>query len=79
MPRLTLRTESVFEPLPEHDEMYVGPYGVEAPPNWDFVVTTEVTVAVRIESEKERGHKLGQGGDQRDGSPGEECGEAKRG
>lgn len=39
---------SMFEPLPEHDESHAGPYGVEVPLHWDFVVeATKVTTAVR--------------------------------
>ncbi|KAF3052385.1 hypothetical protein E8E11_011343 [Didymella keratinophila] len=46
-------TFATFEPLPEHDESHVGPYGVETPLHWDFVVkVTEVTVAVKIDAEK---------------------------
>jgi hypothetical protein len=39
--------------MPEHDESHVGPYGVEVPLQWDFVVkVTEVTVAVKVDAEK---------------------------
>ncbi|KAF1850596.1 uncharacterized protein K460DRAFT_400648 [Cucurbitaria berberidis CBS 394.84] len=42
---------SPFDPVPHHDESHAGPYGVEAPPDWNFVVTvTEVTVTVKADS-----------------------------
>jgi hypothetical protein len=38
----------VLDDLLNHDDLHVGPYGVEAPPHWDFVVTvSEVTVVVQ--------------------------------
>ena len=47
-------TSTTFEPLPEHDDSHAGPYGVEAPLHWDLVVKmTEVTVAVKVDGEKE--------------------------
>jgi hypothetical protein len=52
--RLTIVLVAVFEPLPEHDESHVGPYGVEAPLHWDFVVkVTEVIVIVKVDTEME--------------------------
>jgi hypothetical protein len=30
--------ESTFERVPEHHESHMGPYGVEMPPDWNFVV-----------------------------------------
>ena len=47
-----------FEPVPEHHEAHTGPYGVEMPPDWEFVVVsvTEVTVEVANSGEvEERG------------------------
>ncbi|KAF1926998.1 uncharacterized protein M421DRAFT_93572 [Didymella exigua CBS 183.55] len=45
---------ATFEPLPEHNESHVGPYGVEVPLHWDFVVkVTEFTVAVKVDTVKE--------------------------
>jgi carbohydrate-binding DOMON domain-containing protein len=36
------------EAIPHHDESHAGPYGVEAPPDWSFVVTvTEVVVEIK--------------------------------
>lgn len=43
-----------FEPLPEHEESHTGPYGVEAPLQWEFVVTTnKVTLSVKEDSKDE--------------------------
>lgn len=49
------------DPLPEHDESHVGPYGVEAPLEWDFVMTvTEVSVAMKIDHATNTGRETGQ-------------------
>jgi hypothetical protein len=54
----------MLEPLPEHDESHVGPYGVEAPLHWNLLVkVTEVTVAVNTDGEKESCQKPGHSGD----------------
>lgn len=59
--QLTISSIAAFEPLPEHDKLHTGPYGVEAPPHWDFVVTvTEITTSVKMHSENESSQKLGQ-------------------
>ncbi|KAF2622310.1 hypothetical protein BU25DRAFT_425891 [Macroventuria anomochaeta] len=55
----------LFEPLPEHDESHVGPYGVEAPLHWEFVITvTEVTVTVNMDGEKGSCQKPGRSSDE---------------
>ena len=39
--------------MPEHDESHVGPYGVEVPLHWDFVVkVAEVTVPVKVDAKR---------------------------
>lgn len=51
--KLTTIPVAAFEPLPEHNESHVGPYGVEVPLHGDFVVkVTEVTVAEKVDAEK---------------------------
>lgn len=60
---------SAFGPLPEHQESHAGPYGVEAPPHWDFVVTvSEVTVAVKVEDKERNDHKPDNGDGEGHGS-----------
>lgn len=50
--QLTTNPDVTSESLPEHDELHVGPYGVEAPLHWDFVVkVTEVTVTAKADAE----------------------------
>jgi hypothetical protein len=44
---------AIFEPLPEYNESHVGPYGVETPLHWDFVVkVAEVKVVVKVDAKK---------------------------
>lgn len=54
-------------PVPHHDEAHVGPYGVEAPPDWSFVMTvTEVVMEVRrgtIENDEKPDGTKGLNGD----------------
>jgi hypothetical protein len=43
---------TTFETVPGHHESYMGPYGVEMPPGWSFVITvTEVTIEAKAGSE----------------------------
>lgn len=52
--KLTIALAAMFEPLPEYEESHVGPYGVEVPLHWDFVVKlTEATVAVNVDVDNE--------------------------
>ncbi|KAF1835919.1 hypothetical protein BDW02DRAFT_578360 [Decorospora gaudefroyi] len=49
-------TVPAVDPLPQHDDVHVGPYGVEAPLDWTYIViVSEVTVAVQVESDGEKG------------------------
>ncbi|KAF2127789.1 hypothetical protein P153DRAFT_358627 [Dothidotthia symphoricarpi CBS 119687] len=42
---------SPFRPTLEHDDAHSGPYGVEAPPCWSYMVTvTEIHVEIKIDS-----------------------------
>lgn len=46
---------TTFELVPDHHESHTGPYGVEMPPDWSFVVTvTEVTVEMKSEPEMQK-------------------------
>lgn len=38
-------TASEADSLPEHDETHAGPYGVEMPPNFSFIVTVNEFIA----------------------------------
>ena len=60
----TSRAHGMLEPLPEHNESHAGPYGVEAPLRWDFVVkVTDITVTVKLGGGKESCQQSDQNGD----------------
>lgn len=45
---------SPFDPIPPHEESHVGPYGVEVPPDWSYVVSlTEVTVNLNVKPDSD--------------------------
>ena len=45
------RAVTTYETVPEHDESHAGPYGVEMPPDWEFVVVqiSNVTAVAVVE------------------------------
>lgn len=47
MYRLIVVAVTEVETIPHHDDAHAGPYGVEVPVDWSFVVSvTDVTVSV---------------------------------
>lgn len=44
---------TTYETVPEHDEAHVGPYGVEMPREWEFVVVTVREVMVEVANDAE--------------------------
>ncbi|KAF9693394.1 hypothetical protein EKO04_008680 [Ascochyta lentis] len=62
----------VSDPLPQHDESHAGPYGVETPLDWDFLVTvTEVTVVVEMDNDNASCQKPAKNGNASAGVHGE--------
>ncbi|KAJ4364464.1 Chromosome transmission fidelity protein 18 [Neocucurbitaria cava] len=50
----TLSSNTSFRSNAHHDDSHAGPYGVEMPSDWAFVVTvTEVNAAVKADVERE--------------------------
>lgn len=45
---------SPFDPIPTHEDSHAGPYGVEVPPDWSYVVSvTEVTVSLKVKPDSD--------------------------